>query len=130
MSENTRYGFPVQAWESAKIQANAVLEERARQRGTITYGEICRAVSAIELKPRSWAMMGFLNEICTEADAAHGVMLASLVVRADTGVPVTATSATRRALAVTSLILRPIGARRSSASMTSSLPKGKRCPSS
>jgi len=87
MSENTRYGFPVQAWESAKIQANAVLEERARERGTITYGEICRAVSAIELKPRSWAMMGFLNEICTEADAARGVMLASLVVRADTGRP-------------------------------------------
>ena len=31
--------------------------------------------------------MGFLNEICTEADAKHGIMLASLVVRADTGMP-------------------------------------------
>lgn len=87
MSESTRYGFPVEAWEAAKQQANALLEERARERATITYAEICRAVSAIDLKPRSWAIMGFLNEICTEADAAHGIMLASLVVRADTGMP-------------------------------------------
>jgi methyl coenzyme M reductase subunit C len=87
MSENTRYGFAVEAWEAAKAQANALLEERARERGTITYAEICRAVSAVDLKPRSWAIMGFLNEICTEADAAYGIMLASLVVRADTGMP-------------------------------------------
>jgi len=87
MSENTRYGFPVEAWEFAKAQANAILEERARQRGTITYAEICRSVDAITLKPFSWAIMGFLNEICTEADARHGIMLASLVVRADTGMP-------------------------------------------
>ena len=87
MPENTRYGFPLEAWEMAKAEANELLQERARERGTITYGEICRAVSAIELKPRSWAIMGFLNEICTEADAVHGIMLASLVVRADSGMP-------------------------------------------
>lgn len=87
MPENTRYGFPAEAWETAKAQANALLEQRARERGTITYAEVCRAVTAIELKPRSWAIMGFLNEICTEADTAHGIMLASLVVRADTGMP-------------------------------------------
>lgn len=87
MPENTRYGFPVDAWEAAKVQANALLEERASERTTITYAKICRAVTAVDLKPRSWAIMGFLNEICTEADARHGIMLASLVVRADTGMP-------------------------------------------
>jgi hypothetical protein len=87
MPDNTRYGFPIEAWEAAKQQANALLEERARERATITYAEICRAVSTVDLKPRSWAIMGFLNEICTEADAVHGIMLASLVVRADTGMP-------------------------------------------
>ncbi|MDY0340136.1 MAG: hypothetical protein RBS17_02845 [Coriobacteriia bacterium] len=87
MQEDTRYGFPFEAWEAAKAQANALLEQVARDRGTITYAEICRNVEAIELKPFSWAIMGFLNEICTEADAAHGIMLASLVVRADTGMP-------------------------------------------
>lgn len=87
MPENTRYGFPIDAWEAAKAQANALLEQVARDRGTITYAEICREVEAIELKPFSWAIMGFLNEICTEADAVHGIMLASLVVRADTRMP-------------------------------------------
>ncbi|MBN1193269.1 MAG: hypothetical protein JXA36_06240 [Coriobacteriia bacterium] len=87
MSENTRYGFPLEVWEAAKAQANLLLEERARVRGTLTYAELCREVTAVDLKPRSWAIMGFLNEICTEADAVHGIMLASLVVRADTGMP-------------------------------------------
>ncbi len=87
MPDNTRYGFPADAWQAAKAEAASLLEQRARERGTITYAEICRAVGAVELRPRSWAIMGFLNEICTEADAAHGIMLASLVVRADTGMP-------------------------------------------
>lgn len=87
MPNNTRYGFPLEAWEIAKAQANALLQERARARQTITYAEICRAVDAVDLKPFSWAIMGFLNEICTEADARYGIMLASLVVRADSGIP-------------------------------------------
>lgn len=87
MPEDTRYGFPFDAWEAAKQQANAFIQQRARERGTLTYAELCREVTAITLKPRSWAIMGFLNEICTEADLAHGIMLASLVVRADTGMP-------------------------------------------
>ena len=41
MPENTRYGFPLEAWEMAKAEANELLQERARERGTITYGEIC-----------------------------------------------------------------------------------------
>ena len=87
MPEDTRYGFPFDAWEAAKQQANAFIQQRARERGTLTYAELCREVTAITLKPRSWAIMGFLNEICTEADAKHGIMLATLVVRADTGLP-------------------------------------------
>ena len=87
MPNDTRYGFPLERWEAAKAQANAMLEQVARRRGTVTYAEICREVETISLKPFSWAIMGFLNEICTEADAAHGIMLASLVVRADTGMP-------------------------------------------
>jgi len=87
MPEDTRYGFPFGAWEAAKQQANAFIQERARERGTLTYAELCREVTAITLKPRSWAIMGFLNEICTEADAKYGIMLATLVVRADTGLP-------------------------------------------
>ncbi len=87
MPEDTRYGFPAPAWEAAKEQANAFIQQRARNRRTLTYAELCREVTAITLKPRSWAIMGFLNEICTEADAKYGIMLATLVVRADSGLP-------------------------------------------
>ena len=87
MPEDTRYGFPVDAWEAGKQQANGFIQQRARERGTLTYAELCREVTAITLKPRSWAIMGFLNEICSEADAKFGIMLATLVVRADTGLP-------------------------------------------
>jgi methyl coenzyme M reductase subunit C len=87
MPDDTRYGFARDAWETAKRQANALIEQRARVRRTLTYAELCREVTAIALKPRSWAIMAFLNEICTEADAKHGIMLATLVVRADTGLP-------------------------------------------
>ena len=87
MPEDTRYGFPVDAWEAGKQQANAFIQQRARERGTLTYAQLCREVTAITLKPRSWAIMGFLNEICTEADAQYGIMLATLVVRADTELP-------------------------------------------
>jgi len=87
MPEDTRYGFSLDAWEAGKQQANALIQQRARERGTLTYAELCREVTSITLKPRSWAIMGFLNEICTEADARYGIMLATLVVRADSGLP-------------------------------------------
>lgn len=87
MKQETRYGFPKEQWERAKAEADAVLRIHARQRRTITYGELCRSITTIALKPRSWAMMAFLNEVCAEADKAHDIVLATLVVRADTGRP-------------------------------------------
>lgn len=87
MPAETRYGFPLADWERAHEQAKAYILSCARERRTTTYTELCEAVTAIRLKPRSWAMKAFLNRICTEEDAQHGVMLASLVVRKDTGMP-------------------------------------------
>ena len=87
MPENTRYGFPADAWEAAKAEAKTLLVDAARRQETITYSELCHCVHAVSLKPRSWAIMGFLNEVCSEEDAEHGVMLATLVVRADSGLP-------------------------------------------
>ena len=87
MQQETRYGFPKEQWERAKAEADAVLRAYARRRRTTTYGEVCRSITAIGLKPRSWAMMAFLDEVCAEADAAHDIVLATLVVRADTGRP-------------------------------------------
>ncbi|MBC7266022.1 MAG: hypothetical protein H5T75_03470 [Coriobacteriia bacterium] len=87
MKAATRYGFTNEAWEAALAQAREHLVELARRRETTTYSGLCQAVSAIDLKPYSFAMMAFLNEVCSRADAERGVMLASLVTRKDTGLP-------------------------------------------
>lgn len=87
MSKDTRYGFSRDAWEAAKEQARDFLIGRARDRGTTTYSELCEVVTAVQLRPYSFGMMAFLNEVCAEEDAKNGVMLASLVTRRDTGIP-------------------------------------------
>lgn len=76
-----RWGFPREAWEAAKAQMEDILVGCARRRETITYSELCATVSAIRLRPYSWALMALLDEACAEEDAAHGIVLASLVVR-------------------------------------------------
>lgn len=87
MDEQLRYGYPAQAWECAKAEAKEHLISCARRRTTTTYSELCEVVTSARLRPYSFAMMAFLNEVCTEEDAAHGVMLASLVCRKDSGMP-------------------------------------------
>lgn len=87
MPHETRYGFPRAGWEQAKEQAKSFLVTRASARATTTYSELCEIVTAVHLRPYSFAMMAFLNEVCAEEDAEHGIMLASLVTRRDTGLP-------------------------------------------
>jgi len=87
MSHDTRYGFPLRDWAQAKEQAKFFLMTRAHERGTTTYSELCEVVTFVHLRPYSFAMMAFLNEVCAEEDAEHGIMLASLVTRRDTGLP-------------------------------------------
>jgi hypothetical protein len=87
MPDETRYGFPRDEWERAKAQAGSALAACGRKRSTTTYAKLCAEVTAIHLRPYSFAMVAFLDEICTEHDAAHGIILASLVTRKDTGMP-------------------------------------------
>lgn len=87
MADDMRYGYPKEAWECAKAEAKEFLVSCARRRTTTTYAELCEVVTSARLRPYSFAMMAFLNEVCTEEDAIHGVMLASLVCRKDSGMP-------------------------------------------
>jgi hypothetical protein len=61
--------------------------DRARARETITYAELAQAVSVTGFRPRSWALMAMLGEVCGDEDPVHDVWTASLVVRKDTGMP-------------------------------------------
>ena len=58
-----------------------------RARSTVTYGEVARRAMGGRVSARSSALMDLLGEADMEADARLGCMVASLVVRADTGVP-------------------------------------------
>ena len=86
-AKTTRWGLPLADWETAKAQAEAAVIERARRRSTITYGELCAEISVARFKPHSWRLMALLEEVCAEEDAAHGIILATLVVRGDSGRP-------------------------------------------
>jgi hypothetical protein len=64
-----------------------LLVEVAAARATVTYGEIARRVFDGRVSARSGALMALLGEVDSAAEADRGVMIASLVVRADTGMP-------------------------------------------
>jgi hypothetical protein len=86
-AKSTRWGLSAQDWESARAQAEALLVERARQRRTVTYSELCASITVARFTPYSWRLIALLDEICSERDAERGIVLATLVVRRDSGRP-------------------------------------------
>jgi hypothetical protein len=85
--KSTRWGIPLAQWDSARERARAAMLARARAGATITYAELAQAVSETGFRPRSWALMALLGEVCESEDPVHDVWVASLVVRKDTGIP-------------------------------------------
>jgi hypothetical protein len=83
----TRWGVPLDLWLDSRARARDALLERARAGTTLTYSELAQAVSATGFRHRSWALMALLGEVCDDEDPVHGVWIASLVVRKDTGIP-------------------------------------------
>lgn len=87
MPKDTTYGFLIADWEAAKQQGRDFLVACARQRSMTTYAGLCAEVDAVRLRPYSFAMVAFLDQICREDDSRHGIILATLVTRRDTGMP-------------------------------------------
>jgi len=79
--KETHWGFAHADWGAAKAQVEDILIGCAHRRETITYSALCAEVTAIRMRPYSWALMALLDEACAEQDATHGTILASLVVR-------------------------------------------------
>jgi hypothetical protein len=85
--KETRWGITLEQWADARECARAAMLACARSRATITYAGLAEAVSGTGFRPRSWALMALLGEVCRDEDPVHGVWVASLVVRKDTGMP-------------------------------------------
>ena len=87
MSRTRRWGFSESEWADARCALETLLAEAGRARSTVTYGEVARRALGGRVSARSSALMELLGEVDTQADARVGCMVASLVVRADTGMP-------------------------------------------
>ena len=81
------WGFTPEEWSAMTRHLGELLAHAATARSTVTYGEIARRVFNGRVSARSGALMDLLGEVDSETDAELGIMLASLVVRADSGVP-------------------------------------------
>jgi hypothetical protein len=82
-----RWGFSADEWAARRRALETLLAETASARSTVTYGEVARRVFDGRVSARSSALMVLLGEVDTAAEAERGIMIASLVVRADTGMP-------------------------------------------
>ncbi|MDR3686617.1 MAG: hypothetical protein P4L93_06660 [Coriobacteriia bacterium] len=87
MATKRRWGFSEEEWAEARRSLDELLAEVGRSRATVTYGEVARRAMGGRVSARSSALMDLLGEVDAEADARLGCMVASLVVRADTGMP-------------------------------------------
>jgi hypothetical protein len=85
--KDTRWGIPLAQWADARERARTAMIACARARTTITYAELAQSVAETGFRPRSWALMALLGEVCDIEDPVHEVWTASLVVRKDTGMP-------------------------------------------
>jgi hypothetical protein len=85
--EKKRWGFSASEWRRARHDLEQLLAEAGRSRSTVTYGEVARRAMGGRVSARSSALMALLGEVDKQADEGLGCMVASLVVRADTGMP-------------------------------------------
>ncbi len=81
------WGLSDSEWDAAKGRLFALLVSAAADRTTVTYGEAARVAFEGRFSARSGALMDLLGEVDEEQERERGVMIASLVVRADTRMP-------------------------------------------
>lgn len=85
--ESRRWGMSPEQWAAARERLMSLLVEAARRRSTVTYGDAAAVAFEGRFSPRSGALMDLLGEVDEALDAQQGVMIASLVVRKDSGMP-------------------------------------------
>jgi hypothetical protein len=74
------HGFSEEAWERAKQEALAVLQERAERGDTITYSDLVNQITAVRMEARDVRLAHFLGEISSDEHAARRPLITALVV--------------------------------------------------
>lgn len=75
------------AWQHARDELSSMLEHAARTRSTVTYSDVAVRAFGGTVPARSRLVMDLLMEVDEEWERATGLIIASLVVRADSGMP-------------------------------------------
>jgi hypothetical protein len=81
------WGFTPDEWNAMSAELERLLADAASRRSTVTYGEVARRVFGGRVSARSSALMDLLGDVDARTDTGTGIMIASLVVRADSGIP-------------------------------------------
>jgi len=74
-------------WERSKRELYEMLVDAASRRSTVTYSEVAFRIFGGTVPARSRLIMDLLSEVDDRVYAEQGVIIASLVVRADSGIP-------------------------------------------
>lgn len=81
------WGLSQPEWDESRLRLRDLLVRVAEDRSTVTYSEAALVAFGGRFSPRSSALAQLLEEVCTIEDAERGVMLGSVVVRKDSGIP-------------------------------------------
>lgn len=76
----THCGFPLGAWDAARIHVTELLSARAKAGKTISYSEVVALVHEVHSEPDSHALAAMLGEIAKSEDEAGRGMLSVAVV--------------------------------------------------
>ena len=80
------HGIERSLWEAAKREAREAMIRVARScKGTVTYDELPRVITAVHLEPSSLALRELVDDISFEEDMAGRGMLGAVVVHRGAG---------------------------------------------
>ncbi|XWX04441.1 hypothetical protein VZO05_02565 [Aggregatilineales bacterium SYSU G02658] len=82
-----KYGLAVEKWDEAVAEIRAILQQAARERRYLTYGEVTQAMLSVRAHPGAYVFTAMLREACHQEERETGVQLCALVVAKATGRP-------------------------------------------
>ena len=82
-----KYGLTTSKWKETKAEIRSILIDLAKNRQTITYGDLTAQLTTATLHPYSYAFGALLRQVCEEEELAGRGLMCALVVRKSSGIP-------------------------------------------
>ncbi len=88
MTESSlKHGLAPEQWQAAKEDMRQICIQTARDRATISYGEVAARMTTVTAHPGAYIFQNLLREMCREEESAGRGMLCALVVQKASGKP-------------------------------------------